>query len=240
MKRLVTALSVAMCFASLASAQQVGSNYKYLKDLDYFVGQWTETGQWNLPEKEPHKFTYIQRFSWTLGKNFLSGTTLQEKEDSTSVVVHKSMIGWEPDSENSDKGTITGWGFWLLHDGKSEQVEFVKQNEKKWVVEREGLRGVFDFIDDDKYEYSAEFTRDDGSKGSWSLTAVRNKPAKPNLPASVRKELAYHVGQWAVEGDVGDKPLGGISMVRWAPGRHALKWDATWKDPEGEILRVRV
>lgn len=236
MKRIAMALTAVMCLASVASAQEVGSNHQYLKDLDYFVGQWTETGQWNLPGEEPHKFTYLQRFNWTLGKNFLSGTTMQTQEDGTSVVVHKSMIGWEPDSENSDKGTITGWGFWLLHGGKSEQVEFIKQGDNKWVVEREGLRGEFNLIDKDKYEYSAEFTRDDGTKGSWSLTAVRNKPAKANLPAPIRKELAYHVGQWSVKGNVGDKPLSGLSTVRWAPGRHMLKWDATWNDPDGEAI----
>ena len=140
------------------------SNFKHLKDLDYFVGEWKETGEWHIQQEKVRPFVYHKHCTWTLGKNYLQSTTTEEK-DGTKEVIHKSLIGWNKEAEE-----IMAWGFWRF--GFHETCSLVKEG-NAWKAAREDLGGVITILDNDTYEYRAEFTLPDGRKGHWHYKSER-------------------------------------------------------------------
>jgi hypothetical protein len=137
---------------------------KHLQPLKWFIGDWEIKGQLLFADQAPQDFVFQKSSEWTLGNSFLE-TTTTETTNGVTRVVHKSMIGWDPEHRE-----IKEWGFWFT--GGHEVVAWSPESEN-WLITREGLKGKYTVLGTDKHRYEAEFMGDDGKMHRWHFTAER-------------------------------------------------------------------
>ena len=53
------------------------------------------------------------------------------------------------------------------------------------------------------------------------------------VPQRVLQEFEYLVGDWKMEGKIGDEPVKAEYSFAWAPGKHCLVYHMIWTDKEG-------
>lgn len=135
----------------------------YGEKLKWLVGDWELQGQLLLAGKPPLDFVGRRHLEWTLGNNFLSTTMVVKAADKERS--HKSIIGWDRDNQ-----VLTEWGFW--DSGNHEIVVWTPEGDK-WLITREGLKGVYTILGPNKHRYEAEFVSDDGKRNRWHFTADR-------------------------------------------------------------------
>lgn len=57
------------------------------------------------------------------------------------------------------------------------------------------------------------------------------------IPANVRSQFEYLVGDWVSEGEAADgQPATGTLSATWAAGKHMLLFNATWSTPDHKAL----
>ena len=180
MKRsiLINSLAVLVCLAGFLSAQEEtrkgqSLHHKQLEPLQGLLGEWKLTGEVVLAGQPKIPFVFHRHIGWTLGNNFIE-TSMTEMVDGKKEIRHKSIIGWETESNS-----ITEWGFWNTNLPTDTQVltETVtwSRDGENWVIEKDKVRGVYTIIDQDTHKYECQFGGDDGSANSWHFTAKRKK-----------------------------------------------------------------
>ena len=84
----------------VGQTENVGPHYQYLKELEFFVGDWTMEGELNvngdfrgLEDVAGRKMSRRISYRWMANKNFLIQTAA-EGED--SPLEYAAAIGWDP------------------------------------------------------------------------------------------------------------------------------------------------
>jgi hypothetical protein len=135
-----------------------------LQAVKWVEGDWKLEGTINLAGKKPQNFVSYRHIEWSLDNNFLVTTITQSEEDGGKLI-HRSIIGWDPDGEQ-----ITEWGFWA--SGDHEEVTW-KPRDDQWLITREGLKGAYTIVGPNKHHYEATFKGDEGKWHRWHFTATR-------------------------------------------------------------------
>ncbi len=101
---------------------QAGSNYEFLRDLEWMVGTWTA---------KPAGAVVEMTCTWTANRNFMLCTHTTRKGDSV-VATSTQVIGWDP-----TLGQIRSWDF----DSEGGfGSELWHRDGERWVLEAHGVR----------------------------------------------------------------------------------------------------
>ncbi len=187
----------------------------HLKALEPFIGHWNVTGAVNWAGKEAEPIVARRTFEWTLGGNFIQ-TTMTAIDEGKPALRHRSMIGWDPKTEQ-----IKEWGFWnaATPDGSSGWAEVVTWSkvDGKWHIKNDAIDEAFyTVVDQDTHKYQCSFRGKDGSKNSWQFLAKR---AQEMTAEEAGKWLKYIQGEWTT---VWDDGLTVDAKWEFVAGNHVL------------------
>jgi hypothetical protein len=167
---------------AVGQAEEVGPHYEHVKELEYFLGSWRVTGQFEtefgpLAELTQGKLIRVFSYEWMSGKNFL---TLTIREKPRASVEYQAVFGWDP-----AKSQIKSWDF----NAQGAYLEYVHiKKDDGWVLEGTSVypggakgtyRAVITIVDQDTFRHEGSgVMKQDGkeTKVTLSYTANRRKP----------------------------------------------------------------
>ena len=180
-------------------------------------------------------FVFERQFRWDLGNDYLQ-STMTETKDGKTELRHRSMIGWEPKTQQ-----ITEWGFWSSNPSVqlpplAETVTWVKED-GKWRIEMEDGNGLFTIIDKDTHKYECTFNGDDGSDNSWHFTA-RRKPKTVSPNYEHLKVLEDFIADWVADETLSDDIPGVAKKGEKMTTRVSARWIANRGMMQLEITNI--
>lgn len=178
MKRITPALmTIVICLdaANCLAQGDLAPTYKYLKDLEYFAGDWEWKGLMTTGD-EKEELSVIASYRWIKNKAFMTAT-LQESK--TKETVYVATFGWDPDKKH-----MMSWDFNFLgtifsyYQGRTNEGWRVKGGGRMPDGATIDFSALFTFVDDNRMTYKGSGTRTkDGTKVPLTLefTAKRIK-----------------------------------------------------------------
>ena len=225
----IAALSISAALLSCSAYAQEGAvPEEFVKDVEYFIGDWTSEvkfgdrlseGTWSAKWSAEGKCLIIH----------MSGVPIdQEVTEDQENAFGTGILGW--DATTNSMKDLTFWS-----SGNTYDAHYRKTSDTTWVGEATGTVGGKEFTE------KVSLTRNSDDEFVWrAYEYVLGGEKQPDIVATIRKvppvrgrqdhekleeALGWLIGEWEVDGD--DGPLGKWNMTftfSWDIDGTVLDW----------------
>jgi hypothetical protein len=170
---------------------------------------------------------------WGLNKSVLQAkviTSIEGKPSSTSL----EIVSWDPKAEQLVHSILSPGG----GGGSGVWTQVGDEWQLKWTsvtpagTTYAGTSRMHATGKDSSVWKVVDATKNGEKIADIPTVEFKKVALASNIPEEHRKEMDNLVGDWEMEGEVGDAPVTAEYSYRWARQGHCLEYDAVWGEGE--------